>query len=299
MCKSAVGLIAGLFVAGALTVANAAIARPGMVNYVEGNVTLNGQVLGRNSIGTAEVGPGQILETGAGKAEMLLTPGAFLRIGDNSAVKMITPSLIDTQVELERGQANVEVDQIAKENRLQIVTGGITTTLEKNGVYQFDATQPRLAVYDGEAVVRIGDRTVEVKKGKELLLVASATKPKPRSFDRNQTGELYAWSKLRSEYDAEASQASAQTIFVNNMGWYGAGWYWNPWFDGWAFIPAYGFYGPFGYGFFPPAYFAYGRPFYGGWGYRGRVGGFVASRGAFAGGGGGFHGGGFGGVGHR
>jgi hypothetical protein len=294
MWKSAAGLIAGLFAAGALTVANAAIARPGMVNYVEGNVTLNGQVLGRNSVGSAEVAPGQVLGTSIGKAEMLLTPGSFLRIGDNSAVKMIAPSLIDTQVELQRGQANVEVDQIEKENRLEIVTGGVTTTLEKNGVYQFDANQPSIAVYDGEAVVHIGDRNIEVKKGKELSLVASAAKPKPRSFDRNQTGDLYAWSKLRSEYNAEASQASAQTIFVNNGGWYGPGWYWNPWFDGWAFVPAYGYglYSPFGFGFYGPGYF------YGGYGYRGfgygYRGGFVAPHAAFVGGGfgGGFHGGG-------
>jgi len=289
--KSGAGLIAGLFAVGALAVANAAIARPGMVNYVEGNVTLNGQVLGRNAIGSAEAGPGQVLETAAGKAEMLLTPGAFLRIGDNSAVKMITPSLLDTEVELQRGQANVEVDQIERGNRLEIVTSGITTTLEKNGVYQFDANPARLEVYDGEAVVHIGDRNIEVKKGKELALIASADNPKPRSFDRNATGDLYAWSRLRSEYDAQASQASAQTIFVNNMGWYGSGWYWNPWFDGWAFVPAYGcgLYGPFGFGFYGPGYFAFGRPFYGGYAYRGYAGfgGFRA--GGFAGG---FHGGG-------
>lgn len=188
----------------------------------------------------------------------------------------------------------VEVDQIEKENRLEIITGGVTTTMEKNGIYQFDADQPRLEVHDGEAVVHIDDRNVEVKKGKQLSLVASAANPKARGFDRNQTDDLYAWSKLRSEYVAEASQASAQTIFVNNLGWYGNGWYWNPWFDSWAFVPAYGyaFYNPFGFGFYGPGFFAYGRPFYGGYGYRAFGG--VAPRGAFVGGGG-FHGGGFGG----
>lgn len=104
MWKSAAGLIVGLFAAGMLTAANAAVARPGMVNYAEGNVTLNGQVLGTKAIGSAEVEPGQVLQTGQGKAEMLLTPGAYLRIGDNSAVKMITPSLIDTQVNSSAGR---------------------------------------------------------------------------------------------------------------------------------------------------------------------------------------------------
>ena len=45
------------------------------------------------------------LFTKDGRAEILLTPGVFLRLGDNSSVKMISSSLTETQAALTRGQA--------------------------------------------------------------------------------------------------------------------------------------------------------------------------------------------------
>jgi len=77
---------------------------------------------------------------------------------------------------------------------------------------------------------------------------------KPVKFDRNETGELYACRKLRSSYMAEANAASAQTIIAEDPYWYyGTGWYWNPWFSAYTFLPADGiYYGPFGWGFYSP-----------------------------------------------
>jgi hypothetical protein len=292
--QQVVRLAALLSVSGVLALAQNNMGRPGAVNYVEGNVTLNGRALSARSIGSAEVEPGQILETANGKAEMLLTPGVFVRLDDNSALQMVSPDLLNTQVQLNSGRALVEVDQIEKENHLAIIVNGISATLEKQGVYQFNANPASVAVYDGKAVALVGDRSIDVDKGKQLSLIAGVGKP--QKFDREQTGPLYAWSKLRSEYMAQANVSSAQTIIVNSPGWYyGTGWYWNPWFDSWAFVPGGGYlYSPFGFGFYSPAFIGYyGRPFYGGYrgGFRGPVGGFGG--GAFHGGfAGGFHGGG-------
>jgi hypothetical protein len=111
-----------------------------------------------------------------------------------------------------------------------------------------------IAVYDGKAQVSRNDRTTEIGKGKELML---ADAQKPNSFDRNMGDSLYQWSDVRSEYLAEANQSSVQMIVAGNPGlwWYGAGWYWNPWFSSWAFLPGNGiFYSPFGFGFYSPAY---------------------------------------------
>ncbi|MDE3166110.1 MAG: hypothetical protein KGN36_09910, partial [Acidobacteriota bacterium] len=96
--KTVVRLAAALFATGFLMAQPARIARPGAVNYAEGSVTLAGQTIGAQQIGKAEVQPGQVLETGQGKAEMLLTPGVMMRLGDNSAVRMISPNLTDTRV---------------------------------------------------------------------------------------------------------------------------------------------------------------------------------------------------------
>ena len=73
-------------------------ARPGTLNYVEGAVYLDGQPLNAKSIGSIEMNAGQVLSTHQGKAEILLTPGIFLRVDDHSSVKMISPSLTPTRL---------------------------------------------------------------------------------------------------------------------------------------------------------------------------------------------------------
>jgi hypothetical protein len=50
-------------------------AKPGAVNYVEGNATLDGQSLGSSSLKTTFLNAGGLLETRDGKVEVLLTPG--------------------------------------------------------------------------------------------------------------------------------------------------------------------------------------------------------------------------------
>jgi hypothetical protein len=294
---AAVGMVAGLtaFAQYGQNYGQNRIAQPGAVNYIEGNVTVNGQAVTNSSVGSALVNPGEVLQTTQGKAEMLLTPGVFARLDDNSALRMVSSSLVNTEVELQRGRAMVEVDMVSKENRLLVLVNGFTTQLEKNGIYQFDANNPSVAVYDGKAVVQANDKTVELSKGQELALNANA-KLKAHKFDRNANSELYAWSKLRSQYMAQANASSAQVIYAYNpWWWYGTGWYWNPWFSSWAFVPGGGyFYGPFGYGFFSPAVVYARGGFYSGFHGYGYAGGFRGGA-AMGFGGGGGHFGGFGG----
>jgi hypothetical protein len=275
--KTPLRIAAGVFGAALFAFGQNSVAQPGAVNYVEGAVSLDGQVLTSKSVGSAQLQAGHVLQTGQGKAEVLLTPGIFVRLDDNSALGMTSNTLTNTAVELQRGRALVEVDLIEPENHVVVNENGATIRLEKKGVYQFDANTPSVQVYDGKAVVLVNDRSIDLGKGKQLIL-ASGTKLKPTKFDTKQPGELYAWSKLRSEYMAEANLSSARTIVVNNPGWwYGTGWYWNPWFDSWAFVPGGGyFYSPFGFGFYSPAFYASYYPgffgFHGGYGFRGGYG---------------------------
>jgi hypothetical protein len=174
---------------------------------------------------------------------------------------MISSSLTDTRFELLRGEALVEVTEIKKENRLAVVNSGVTTQIENKGLYRFEAGKPMVSVLDGKAYALVDDRRVEVGKGKELDLKAEGDMLKPRKFDRKEMeqDDLYAWSKLRSEYLAQANQSSAQMILRSRPGWYGGtGWYWNPWFDTFAFVPGAGYMmSPFGYGFYSPRYVYY------------------------------------------
>jgi hypothetical protein len=206
--------------------------------------------------------PGQTLNTDSGKAEVLLTPGVFLRVGDNSAVTMVSPNLTNTEVALDKGTAMVEVAQIYKDNLLLVKEGDATTQLLKNGLYQFDADQDAVRVFKGEAMVNDGSQHIKVKEGHELDLNTNA-KLKTRKFDKDSLGEsdLYRFSSLRSEYLAQAN-VNAAGIY-GTSGWYGPGWYWDPFFTAYTWIPGDGFfYSPFGWGFYSPGW-AWRSPFYG------------------------------------
>jgi|GEM_PF-256659 hypothetical protein len=232
---------------------------PGTVNYLEGQVSLASQPLNSKSIGSAVLQPGQSLDTGSGKVELLLVPGVFFRLGSNSSAEMISAGLVETELQLNQGTAIVEVDEIHPENHLLIHEKGITVRLEKTGLYSFDLNDVPLRVLDGKASVDTGARRLEVKGGHELIAADNGAFS-VQKFDRKsvEDADLYSWSSLRSAYLAEANVNEAS--YYDEMGglpggpfWWGAGWYWDPWFDAYTFLPGDGiFFSPFGWGFYSP-----------------------------------------------
>ena len=243
-------------------------AGPGTVNYVEGSAYLDGQPLSSRDAGQAALAAGQELRTDEGKAEILLTPGVFLRLDSNSAVKMLSPSLTLTQVELEKGRAGIEVDEIHDQNNLQVIDAGVTTRLEKKGYYEFDADHPAAMVFKGEAKTQVADGSWrKIKGGHQLRLSGgpdgqSLAQEKPADFDAGAGDDLYKWSSLRSRYLAEANNQVAGEYLSEG---YGPGWYWNPYGWGYTFIGAGPFYSPFGWGFYPFGWSPWYGGFYGGY----------------------------------
>src|SRR5215813_13053051 len=163
------GIAAALSLATLSIPATAAIPpRPGVVNYVEGNASIDGRTITVKDVGTAALDRNQVLRTEQGKVEVLLSPGVFLRLSGNAELRMVSPELTNTSVELVRGEAMVEADDLLKENHVTILSRGATTTLVKNGLYSFNADLGVVSVYKGEASVREEDRTVTVKEGKDV-----------------------------------------------------------------------------------------------------------------------------------
>jgi hypothetical protein len=164
-------------------------ARPGTLNYVEGQASIEGRPVTPNSVGNAVLEGGQYLSTANGKAEVLLTPGVFLRLGNDSTVQMVSPNLTQTEVKLERGHANVEVDQLYKQNVILIDLEKGQTQLLQNGLYTFDADSSTVRVFDGKANVFPGSnlqadvKPIDVKGGRELTLTGEPAKP--QHFDKD------------------------------------------------------------------------------------------------------------------
>jgi hypothetical protein len=235
---------------------------PGTLNYVEGQVSIQGQEQTPKSIGTSYLGPNQVLETQNGNAEVLLTPGVYLRIGHNSEVEMVSPELTNTEVKLMAGSAMVEVDQLYKENDISVLVGDARARVESKGLYGFEASPAAAAVLDGKALVSEGDRQVRLKKGREVRLDGLQLKAQSLPKEAVENDPLYRWSKLRSEYASE-SNVNAANALVAEGGWLGPGWYWDPFWMDFAFLPGAGmFWGPFGWPFFSPAWVGF-APYYG------------------------------------
>ncbi|MBV9760226.1 MAG: FecR domain-containing protein [Acidobacteriaceae bacterium] len=253
-------------------------ARPGALNYIEGYVFINGAPVSDKGLRSVFLSVNDTLSTGAGKAEVLLSPGVFLRIGDNSAIKMISPSLTDAQVEVTRGEAMIEAPGLLKDSDVTILDHQGTVKISKEGLYRISAdAPPTAAVLEGKAEVFFGNDKVDLSKGHETTIGPAL---KAQKFDPKKGDDLYAWSVVRSEYDAASSyQASRNINLLGNGGWwdygysgfYSPGWFWNNGFDSWAWLPAYGaFYSPFGWGFYAPGVVGYApvvyAPVYGGGG---------------------------------
>ena len=272
-------LIASFFLAAILSAPAwaATPALPGTLNYVEGQAAIGDQTLNAKSVGSVDLQAGQTLTTQTGKAEVLLTPGVFFRLGDNSAATLVSPNLTNTEVALNQGQAMVEVAEIHKDNLLRVQQDGTTTQLLKDGLYAFDADNGGIRVFKGEALVQDGDRQITVKQGHELE-VKNAAALKTAKFDKKslEQSDLYRFSSLRSEYLAEANVDAARVYVAGGPGWFGPGWYWDPFFTAYTWIPGDGiFYSPFGWGFYSPlwvGYAPYYRPF------RGRYGAYETAR---------------------
>ena len=212
----------------------------GTIGYVEGSAAIAGKALDAENLDHVVAEEQQQLATDNGHAEMLLTPGVYLRLGDHSSVRMLSNRLTDTRVAIEHGSAIVEVDSLMKENDLEFRDGQGEVRILKTGLYRFNAEPARVEVYGGKLEAQLNGTTKTAGKHKEILLSDNLV---TRSFKPPKQGdELDRWSTLRSSYESEASAASAQ--YVYDMGWGASGgdWFWNPWWSTYTWFPGDGWF---------------------------------------------------------
>jgi hypothetical protein len=284
------GLAIGVFMAGSGSAQYVISAHSGVVQSVDGDAYLNDQKVQPKFGQFPDIKENQEFRTEEGRAEILLTPGVFLRMGEKSSIRMVSNKLTDTRVEVLTGSVMVESDDIqkndAKDNVVMLLYKANTMLLEKHGLYRIDAEPARFQVYDGEAVVKGDSGQLTLKSGKETSLTGVLM---AENFDKKTADDLYLWSNERSSYLAKASASSAATMRNSSGGSYGGGGYggygagsYSPWqfnsmFGMFTYVPFSGIaYSPFGWGFwspyslynsfYSPLYYPYAYGGYGGYG---------------------------------
>lgn len=237
-------------------------AKAGGVNFVEGPVGIvrkigkSGYLLKGDKL---EIG--DRVSTGAdGKAEVLLNPGSYLRLGPNSAFEFKSTSLDDLQIRLDAGSAMFEV--FATEDFVVTVnTPKTKLTLIDSGVYRIDVGQGgigKVAVWKGKA--RIGDDgTAIVKAGREGSMNGSALAV--AKFDKGDKDTLELWSQARAKELAKVTAglqrntmrtALMRSFLGRQWNMYSSFglWVYDPWSRSHCFLPfGMGWGSPYGYGF--------------------------------------------------
>jgi hypothetical protein len=187
-------------------------ARAGGVNAVTGRATMRAfgdsewqQLTIREDLDT-----GDVVRTGVdGRVEMLLNPGSYLRIGENSEFELADSSLQNLQVRLIKGTAIVEATGAEDtELLINIITPDTRLAIVRRGLY-------RLTVVPGDSTVLIvrkgrvmlDDSNTKVKSGNKVVFSSNSfSVAKLEQADKKNTDNLESWSKQRAETVAKANR---------------------------------------------------------------------------------------------
>ena len=227
----------------------------GTVNIVRANGKNGGFLLKGDQV---EIGD-TVTTAADGRAEILLNPGSYMRLGGNSTIKFKSTSLDDLRIILTSGSAMFEVFATDK-FRANVITPKEHVAMIESGVYRIDLGPGgigEVSVIGGKAVVGIKNLTL-VPHGKMaafgngMVTISKISKDKKDDFAK--------WSKSRAK-DLARMTASLKNSGIQNslFSSYGRGWNMFGSFGLWINDPRRGYcFLPFGHGWYSPYGYDYG-----------------------------------------
>jgi hypothetical protein len=248
-------------------------AHAGGVNAVTGRAALRTQ--GNNDWQQLtikeDLARGDVVRTGLdGRVELLLNPGSYLRIGENSEIELTDNSLENLEVRLVRGTAIVEVTGTDDtELLINITTPHTRLAIVRRGLYRVnvvpgDATE--LIVRKGRVLLQ--PRHTKIKGGDKVVFSDNSfSVAKLKKSDKTRDS-LEAWSKERADILARANSRLPVRELTTLMASYRSDW-WLSNFWGragfWLYDSSGGFYTffPFSYGWGSPYGTSYGSSLFG------------------------------------
>jgi hypothetical protein len=192
----------------------------GVVYFFAGSVYIGDEQLEQKFGKFPDIGEGHELRTETGRAEVLLTPGTILRVGENSTIRMISNKLSDTRVELLAGSAILESTDDLKDTAVTLIHKKWQVRLPRPGVYRIDAAPPQLQVFKGEIEVAANGQKdkVPVKEGETLplaeVLLADKTVTPDRDLEltTSDNDSFKSWAMNRSQAVAADNATAAEII---------------------------------------------------------------------------------------
>jgi hypothetical protein len=180
--------------------------RSGLVHFFEGSVSIDGQPLEQKFGRFCDIKPGSELRTDQGRAEVLLTPGVFLRVGENSSIRMLDNRLTGTRVEFIGGSASLDSVNAASVAAVTIAYKDFEIRFKKHGRYRFNSAPAELRVDQGEAEVAFQNQSTRVASAHVLSFASPLL---AQSIDQPSGDELDRWSQDRSDSIAAGNASAA------------------------------------------------------------------------------------------
>jgi hypothetical protein len=233
-------------------------ARAGLVNYTTGPVSFSSSSdpTWREIPNHLQLEANDRIKTESwAKAEILLNPGSYMRLGNIAEVAVVSTDLSATVLQLLSGSAVLEAGNLADGATITVRTPFSQVQIKKDGLYRIDVASDAmtLSVRQGEASIAKPDGAQEkIKKNKRVLVTANEWQM--AKLDPNQSDEVDLWSADRAELLLAANQS-----FIRRMGSWSwpslswSAWVFDPFFGCYTFFPwGSGFESVYGYGSYWP-----------------------------------------------
>jgi hypothetical protein len=158
--------------------------KAGLVNHVQGPVNV--------SVTDSVVSDSPVRTEAGGFAEILLNPGSFLRVGENSEVVLDSVDLDALALRIVSGSAVIEAADVSGKQPITVTTGDLTMEIVQSGIYVLG--DGKVSIVQGK--VRTADSKIEFKKGWQVdkRVAYRAVKLSPK-----RSSPIETWSEQRSE----------------------------------------------------------------------------------------------------
>ena len=212
--------------------------KAGLVNFVKGAATVKPatSVPAGTPIGT---GPG-------GAVELLLNPGSYLRLGENTQVILNKEELYDIEITVLQGSALIESNGFTKALPMTVNSGKLKMEIIKDGIYMFA---------DGKASVMEG-KLLNASNGMIYGrgYVISDDPNYVAQKVKTLTTALELWSQYRDSMIAAANANVVKSLRANrsiSLNSFMDVWFWYDAFGSFIYLPGSRYRSPYGYSYQP------------------------------------------------
>ncbi len=181
-------------------------ASSGVLQYFEGSVVLDNKPVEHKPGVFPSLKNGSVIRTAKGRAELLLTPGVYLRMDENSSLRMVSNSLTDTRLEMTDGSAILDNLNATPSRAITIIFQESAVRFPKPGIYRIGCELGELEAYSGEAEITHEKRSSVVDSSHLYYFLLGLTIPK---VGDGATDEFYDWAHNRADVIANYNQVAS------------------------------------------------------------------------------------------